>query len=123
MIRTAIERNIVFNTVTGPVTTSDIVDHIAVNIDNWIDKPVLWDISDADLSNITTQGWIDILRNGKSLAARRAGQKTALVSSKDLAFGMIRMLETMAEVLKIPLKFHSFRDIASAIEWLTQGTE
>ena len=41
--------------------------------------PVLWDITNTDLGANTTEGWIDILRQSKSLAAKRTGSKTALL--------------------------------------------
>ena len=78
MIETSINHNIVFNMTTGP-TTYDIVECINANIDDWIEMPVLWDITNTDLGANTTEGWIDILRQSKSLAAKRTGPKTALL--------------------------------------------
>lgn len=46
-----------------------------------------------------------------------AGKKLAVIASSDLAFGMNRMFQSMAD-LKSPLEISVCRDLSSALKWL-----
>jgi hypothetical protein len=49
---------------------------------------------------------------------RRAHGKTALVSNRDLDYGLSRMSATYGEVKKLPWKIQAFRSMDAALKWI-----
>ena len=82
---------------------------------------LLWDMSLADVAQVTP----DILRRfiGKAveLGAGRQGGRTAVVAPDDLQFGLARMSEVFTELESAPYDFRAFRTRQEAFEWL--GTD
>jgi hypothetical protein len=79
---------------------------------------VLWDFSKASLSRISSNQIETILDYIKQHAEKRAGGKTAIVVSKTLEYGMSRMIQTLSELISIPLEIKIFRSIEEAVQWL-----
>ena len=117
-ITTKLENEIVINSVVDDITVDGLMSHTRENIENWIGKPVLWELSKANLGNISTEEWKGIIQKIGHLSQKRKGEKTAFVSSEDLPFGMLRMFEIMAENEELAIHFQTFRDINEAKEWL-----
>jgi len=49
---------------------------------------------------------------------RRPRGKTALVSNRDLDYGLSRMSATYGEVKKLPWKIQAFRSMDAALKWI-----
>jgi hypothetical protein len=118
-VTTTQENEIIINSVTGKVATNEIYEYIAGNVKNWIGKPVIWDFSTADFSDVTFDSWQTLLLRLKPLSEIRRGEKTALISSHDPSFGMMRMFDLIAED-KVAINIRSFRKIDEAKAWLEE---
>jgi hypothetical protein len=81
---------------------------------------LLADFTQADLSVLTTDDLRTILSGAEKNGHVRKGGKTAVVVSGDLAFGMARMYEIMAEIQDLPFSVRSFRGQDEALTWLLQ---
>ncbi len=119
-ITCAKEDNIIVNTVVEKVTVDDIFEHIKNNVETWRGVPVLWDFSRADLSDIDSAEWQQMVTRLQPLAKIKHGEKTALVSSIDLAYGMMRMLDIVSEGKEFPINLESFKEKGEAIKWLLE---
>jgi hypothetical protein len=82
---------------------------------------LLWDFTDADLSQITQKGMEEIIAVAKSKAHLRKNGRTALVVSQDLSFGLSRMYETLSKIREHPISHFVFRDMDKALTWLKTG--
>ena len=120
-ITTTQENVIIINRVSGKVTAEDIMNYVRKNVDHWIGKPLIWDFSKVNFSEISTYEWRSMVTKIGLLSMKKKGEKTAFVSSKDLPFGMLRMFEILAENAELAIKFNSFRDIEEAKKWLKEG--
>ena len=79
----------------------------------------LWDLTDADLSEIQTDDLIEDTERSKHVAALRKGGKTAVVTPKDsLAYCLCRMREMLAEAEEMPFEFYTFHTLVEARQWL-----
>jgi hypothetical protein len=76
----------------------------------------LWDFINATWSGITNEELQELVSKAKKHS--REGGKTALVFSKDIDFGIGRMIETYAELEKYDYEFYNFRDRKDAEKWL-----
>jgi hypothetical protein len=119
-ITTAIEDEIVINRVVGPVKTYEILEYIEQNVESWKQKPVIWDLDKADFSNMNTDIWQEFVLKLEPLSYIKKGEKTALFASKDLPFGMMRMVDILAKPLKFKFELRTFRSIEKAKEWLLE---
>jgi hypothetical protein len=81
---------------------------------------ILWDVREADFSEITPQDILEHVKSTKQLIAdARRGGKTAVVLGKDmLGFGLSRMRETYFEMEDVPVAMQTFTNIDEAMEWL-----
>jgi hypothetical protein len=120
-ITTAIEGEIVINSVVGPVKIHEIFEHLEKNIESWKQRPVIWDFDKADFSNMNTDIWKEFAQRIKPLTHIKAGEKTALFASKDLPFGMMRMFDILAQPLKFKIELRTFRSMEKAKKWLLKG--
>ena len=79
---------------------------------------VLLDLTEADLSLISTDEIIQIVREIRTYADARAGGRTALVFSRALEYGLGRMSEAFYQMENIPIDIRSFRNLEKAEAWL-----
>jgi len=81
---------------------------------------ILWDVREADFSEISNQDILDHVKETKRLIAdARNGGKTAVVIDKDmLGLGLSRMRETYFEMEDVPVAMQTFTNIDEALEWL-----
>lgn len=84
---------------------------------------VLLDLTEADLSLISTDEIIQIVREIRTYADARAGGRTALVFSTGLEYGLGRMSEAFYEMENIPIEIRSFRSLEQAEAWLGINVE
>ena len=78
----------------------------------------LWDLTQADLSDIVTGDLRDEAMQTRALADKRKGGKTALVAEGTVEFGISRMLEVFYELQYMPFAIEVFRTIDEAMKWL-----
>lgn len=78
----------------------------------------LWDLTQADLSDIVTGDLRDEAIQTRAFADKRKGGKTALVAEGTLEFGISRMLEVFYDLQDMPFALEVFRTIDEAMQWL-----
>ena len=81
---------------------------------------VLWDFrrgSMALLSSVDLERIVDYVTFHSE---KRAGGKTAIVVSRDLEYGISRVIETLREIRKVPLQLLIFRSMEEANQWLEE---
>jgi hypothetical protein len=83
-----------------------------------ITKNVLWDFRKASLYNISSIHIEKILDYVRRHAEKRSGGKTAILVSKDLEYGVSRIIQTIIEIKGIPFKTEIFRSFEEAFQWL-----
>jgi hypothetical protein len=120
-ITTTLENQVIINSVTGEVSAEELINYVMENYEDWIGKPVLWEVSKASFGSISTEEWKSLPYRFASLSEKRRGEKTALVATEDYPFGMLRMFEILAENEKLAIQFQTFRDINKAKAWLLSG--
>jgi pyruvate formate-lyase activating enzyme-like uncharacterized protein len=82
----------------------------------------LWDVTEADLSEIRIGDIQEDAKHTKRLAANlRKGGKTAFVTHKDLEYGISRMSEAHSEMAIESIEYQTFRTLNDAMEWLGVG--
>jgi hypothetical protein len=99
---------------------------IADDFHNWTDqyyrgtvtKLVLWDIVQADLSELKTDDIRDDAKRTKGLADGRSGGRTAIVTGNAFEYGMSRMLEAFYDLESVPFEVQAFHTIDEAMQWL-----
>ncbi len=111
------ERNIVFNAVEEGDTLDDLFDFASEHVDTWGRGQVLWDMTLFDFPSLDSNSVRSLVNRGAPLSEKRSGLKTAILVDSVLGFGMMRMLQLLAEE---QFKFHFgvFRNRDEAIEWL-----
>lgn len=118
-ITTKADRNsqLTIHTVTGEPSHQEIMDVFTSFYDKHPTKNSLWDIRSASLirlSNQDIQFFVDYsLWHGEV----RAGGKTAFIVSKDLDYGMLRMVKAFGEYADFPFSTKVFRSMDEAIKW------
>jgi|WetSurSiteA1Bulk_404760.scaffolds.fasta_scaffold59407_2 hypothetical protein len=104
----------------GEVTVEQI---ISAQAEFYSKEPMLFllvDFTQADLSVLTSKDLRTILSGAEKNGHVRKGGKTAVVASGNLAFGMARMYEIMAEIQDLPFFVRAFRTQDEALMWLSR---
>ena len=87
-------------------------------------RDVIWDYSEASLTKLSVGELRDLVpvgkRYGHRLAERRGG-KTAIVAPGDLAYGMMRVSETLSGMSEYTFEIRVFRSMEEADAWLGAG--
>ena len=103
---------------TGRMKPADFREWTAAYYTGTVTLHSLWDLSQADLSDIKTEDLRDDAVQTKDLADVRKGGKTAIVSEKSLEFGIGRMLEVFYGLEDMPFEIQVFYNLDSARRWL-----
>ena len=107
---------------TGKMTAEDHREWIKAYYSGTVEvtSRILWDVREADFSEIARQDIIDHVKLAKRpIADARQGGKTAVLIDKDmLGFGLSRMREIYFEMEGVPVAMQTFTDIDKAREWL-----
>ncbi len=119
-IKTGSDEGIVVNTFEGKFDTDILLKYVKSNIYCWAIYPVIWDLSEADLSSTVTEDIITLVEEGKALSEMRKGKKTAIVAPTDLSYGLMGMFVSLAEQAGIEIEFQTFRAYKDAKKWLLQ---
>lgn len=104
--------------VVGKMRISDFYDCINSYCSGGIKPLTLWDLTDADVSAITTDEISNFAQYGRNLAETCKGGKSAIVFSGTFDFGLGRMFETQMEIAGLPLEMHVCLSLDEAKQWL-----
>lgn len=88
------------------------------HIREWDDLDTLWDFTTFNMASVTSEHISTFVNGMKDLNQYRQGRRTAIVGPKDVAFGMMRMLELMADDV-MQFEIRVFRDYDEAYTWLS----
>jgi hypothetical protein len=105
------------HTVSGNLTTQEILDKLETYYQGRPTQRILWNFRNATWVNITSDELRRTVKEAKKYS--RKGGKTALVFSKDIDFGIGRMLEVFAQFEEYDYDFGNFRNIKDAKKWLS----
>lgn len=78
----------------------------------------IWDLSKADLSNISNEDIQRIAEFGFKYASTRREGKTAFVAPEDFGFGLSRVFAAISEMKPMPVEMGSFRNLNDEKKWL-----
>lgn len=97
----------------------DISEILAVmkNVFPTIERGVLWDYSECDLSQVTQQEMRTVAQGAYKYAKHH---KSAAVGPGDLQFGLLRMYEIFAEMKHVSPMMRVFRNAVEALNWLRE---
>ena len=115
------ETHTIIRTVSGCFKPADVQRAITDSLQNPAFEKgmnVIWELSNADLSQINDNEIlevIDFIRN--SADVRGSHYKIAIVASGDLAYGISRMFEGLGSELPVAINVH--RSMAEAYDWVT----
>ena len=103
---------------TGKMTADDFHDYMVKYYAGKTTLLILWDLTKAGLSGLTTDEVRKIAQSTMKISDVRKGGKTALVFDKTLEYGMGRMFEAYSDIADMPFEFRAFKSIDDAKEWL-----
>jgi hypothetical protein len=83
-------------------------------------KNVVWAFSKARLHKITNEQFQKIVDSVKHLTGKRAGGKTVFLVSRDLEYGVSRMMGVFTEMNDSPLQTQVFKSMYEAIQWFNE---
>lgn len=114
------EHNLIIRTVSGTLTTPEILNAFNDSLDDKDfvkDMHVIWDISNAEMHQVTVDAMNTIVEHIKThLNNRGSKYKIAIIAPEDLNFGLSRMFATYGSDLPVSIGIH--RDINDAYRWL-----
>ncbi len=105
----------------GKMKAADFFDCLASYYEREVTLLTLWDLTEVDLSEITTGEIEDFADYARHLAQARKGGKTALVFRDVFEFGIGRMFEAYLEIGSLPFEINCFRSFDEAVVWLGLG--
>ncbi|MHC4718227.1 MAG: hypothetical protein ACYS5V_14740 [Planctomycetota bacterium] len=112
------EHDLTVHTVTGQVAADQILEQLGRYAAAGGTKLVLWDLTAGTLAAIPGEGLRDVLRKAGEYGRQRTRGKTAVAVSRDIDFGLGRMLEVFSELEESPREIKCFRGVDAAREWL-----
>lgn len=112
------EKQLTVKTVTGNPSFEESMTAFRQFYEGNLTKKVLWDFRKASLYRISSNHIEIILDYIRQHAEKRDGGKTAILISKDLEYGMSRMIQSLIELKGIPIETEIFRSIKEAVHWL-----
>jgi hypothetical protein len=78
----------------------------------------LWDMREAGLEGITTEGLREFVENAARLGEIRRGGKTGVIVQTALQYGFSRMAGILGDSLSLPFEFRTFTNRDEALAWL-----
>jgi hypothetical protein len=115
------DRDLTRHDVTGPVSEEEMYDALENFYKGEPTTLLLWDMSQADVSQVTTETLQRFVRKSTRLGGSRQGGRTAVIASEDLQYGLARMSEVFTEIESAPYSFRAFRSRQEALQWLKSG--
>jgi len=116
-ITSTCEADVVIISVKDDNKFESILDYMSTRIDEWGNSQVLWDMTLYNFQSIDSVSIRNFISRSKSFSNKRAGIKTAILVDSDLGFGMMRMLQLIADD-KLQVVLNVFRNKEKALQWL-----
>ena len=110
------EADVVIISVKDDNKFESILDYMSTRMDEWGKSQVLWDMTLYNFQSIDSVSIRNFISRSKSLSEKRAGIKNAILVDSDLGFGMMRMLQLIAED-KLEVVLNVFRNKEKALQW------
>jgi hypothetical protein len=112
------EKEILILTVTGNPDADDYKEVIQEALDKHPQKHIVWDHTEADLSNLSSNDLEEIMRFVINHPNTRVMEKIAMILPSDLSYGLGRMFEIFGELQGKPWDIQPFRSSAAAFQWI-----
>jgi hypothetical protein len=111
-------KNLTIITATGRLTAADFMQWVQAYYAGEVTQFILWDLTKANLSEITHDEVEAHAKFFNHLAGARKGGRSAFVFDSSLEYGLGRMYQILSEIENVPIDFQTFRSIQEAREWL-----
>ena len=111
-------RDLTLVTARGGLTAEHFLDWVTEYYHDQVTTLILWNLTDADLSDLRTDEISLIALQTKNVMNALKGGKIAFVHENPLDYGVGRMLEAYMEIEEVPLTFRAFYKIDEASHWL-----
>ena len=102
----------------GFMVANDFIDCLQSYYEAGATSLALWDLSEAELSGLTSDEISNLAQYGSQLASTRTEGKTAIVFNSPFEYGLGRIFQTFVEMNTIPVEVKLFRSLNEATEWL-----
>ena len=112
------DKQLTINTVTGEPSFQEGMAAFKKFYEGKTTQNALWDFRKASLARVSAKEIKAIFDYIKQHVEKRVGGKTAILVSKDLEYGMSRMVQAFTKLKDIPIEIEIFRSIEEAIQWL-----
>lgn len=109
--------------VSGRVTAEEVLTCQTMFYEVGPTKLLLWDLSAADLTLLTTENMRQFVKRTATIGKARHGGRTAIVAPESLQYGLGRMAEIFGEVESIPYELRVFRKRDDAVLWLEESEQ
>ena len=115
-----IEDDLLIVTVTGNLSSDEIISVVKEYYPTGKIKNAIWDMLEGSAVTIKQQGFRDIAKAAKKSTANgfRQGGKTVYVGSKSVEYGICRMYTAIAEMTGVSVEYNVFRTLDEARAWL-----
>ena len=122
MISMVTKGNCTFLNATGDVNATDIVVQTTKCLSDKKTDTYLWDFSHASKIDISTEEMKGIASSIQEVPMNGKVRKVALVSSKNINIGLLKVFVAIAEIHNSPNEHRVFRNIELAKDWLQKTT-
>ena len=113
------ENDLTIMVVHGQITADMIIAALVGFYEGAFTSRLIWDYTDADLTEVQNDELRQISSVAVSYAHLRKEGQTAIVMPETLGFGLGRMYEIICENNESPIHYNVFKDIEKAREWLS----
>ena len=117
-----IEGNLLIVSISGDLTTTEIISIIREYYPTGNAKNVIWDLTNGSLHLISNNGYKEIASAAKQAVANgsRLGGKTAYVGNVDVEYGLMRMYTAIAEMTGVPIEYNVYKTLEKARSWIEE---
>jgi len=112
-------RDLSIYTCTGELSADEIMKTVKSIYEGTPSRNIIWDLAESDVSSIKADEVRELARGVKRLAHSREGGKTAIVSPKDISYGIGRMYQIFAEIYVQSSQIEVFRSKLEAERWIS----
>lgn len=117
-ISSEIENQVVINKAVGEVRFEDIGEFIIANVDSWKGKSVIWDLTEMDFHDISSDEIRLFMSKMAPFSSKRTKEKTAIIAPQDVQYGMMRVFESYAEYESVQVYLRICRSMDEGKNWL-----
>lgn len=105
-------------TASGRLRAEEFIEWLEAYYAGEVTRFILWDLTKADLSTITSEEIEAHAKFFNQLAGPRKGGRSAFVFDSALGYGLGRMYQALSEIERVPIDFQIFWSIDDARQWL-----